>query len=682
MIQSPGVDPTSSCFAHLEGAVLAIGNAVIERRWLLCDGLLLPIALVDRASGRSWLLPGTQPGAVPPAAPPAFDRPPRLQLRRGRASPVEGPSLVAELVCGEGETRIAWSFQIFPASAVITCRLLSWPAGATSAAASAPAASSGIESDAPAAAGDGGRGGSDLCERLLLACHHAHVHGVELADRTDGHDNLASPYEHRIAAPEPLRLRGNVFAIEDPLSGDGLILLKHAPLPHARPVPCAVDLRTWHDGAAIPQRPALALHGHGAVAGTPGYAWSVGCYRGGTAGRIAALHDLQRCFRAYLPERDGMLLSNTWGDRNRDGRICAAFMAQEIAAGARLGIDVVQIDDGWQRGISSNSVNRKRGGVWQGFWAADAAFWEPHPERFPDGLASTTTAAASHGLAFGLWFAPDSIDDFRHWRRDAEAVLGLWRRYGVTQVKIDGVKAHSPLGEANLQRFFAAVLDGSDGAITFDLDVTAEVRPGYFGALGVGPLFVENRYTDSHRWWPHATLRNLWQLAHWIDPVRLRMEFLNRQRHAALYAGDPLAPMAYTADWLFASVMIASPLAWFEVSELPDADAAGLIPLIAVWKQHRTALHGGAILPLGRCPDGASCSGFLSQAADGRSAYLIALREPLAPSTTLWQLPLMGDWRVEVLAGAGWMVIERGVVSITWDTAPGYVFARLTAQSQ
>jgi alpha-galactosidase len=35
--------------------------------------------------------------------------------------------------------------------------------------------------------------------------------------------------------------------------------------------------------------------------------------------------------------------------------------------------------------------------------------------------------------------------------------------------------------------------------------------------------------------------------------------------------GDPLAPARYRPDYLFATVMFASPLGWFEVQHLPDA---------------------------------------------------------------------------------------------------------------
>jgi Ni,Fe-hydrogenase I cytochrome b subunit len=64
-------------------------------------------------------------------------------------------------------------------------------------------------------------------------------------------------------------------------------------------------------------------------------------------------------------------------------------------------------------------------------------------------------------------------------------------------------------------------------------------------------------------------LRNLWKLAHYIDPLRLRMEFLNNTRNTDQYANDPLAPATYSPAYLFAITMIASPLGWFEVSNLP-----------------------------------------------------------------------------------------------------------------
>ena len=198
------------------------------------------------------------------------------------------------------------------------------------------------------------------------------------------------------------------------------------------------------------------------------------------------------------------------------------------------------------------------------------------------------------------------------------------------------------------------MLAESSGAVVFDHDVTAAVRPGYFGVPRVGPVFVENRYTDWHRYWPHETLRNFWLLAQHVDPIRLRMEFLNHTRNAHLYDGDPLAPHLYEADYLFASVMLASPLAWFEVSNLPERYIATAKPLIATWKQHRERLFSGDIIPIGDTPDGTSWTGFVSVHRDGSDVLIF--RERTQTSEATIQLPpaaIKDVTRIDRLAGEG-----------------------------
>ena len=137
------------------------------------------------------------------------------------------------------------------------------------------------------------------------------------------------------------------------------------------------------------------------------------------------------------------------------------------------------------------------------------------------------------------------------------------------------------------------LLDGSQGRITVDLDVTAQVRPGYYGFPEVGPVFVENRYIrlrDGRLWYPHQTLRAFWSLAHVVDPARLRMEVLNPDRLPEAYpADDPLAPSRWPKDALFATVMFASPLGWFEIQNLAPATAAAWKPLVATWKKSESA---------------------------------------------------------------------------------------------
>lgn len=83
-------------------------------------------------------------------------------------------------------------------------------------------------------------------------------------------------------------------------------------------------------------------------------------------------------------------------------------MAREIEAAARLHADVVQIDDGWQKGITANSIESGGAGAWDGFWASDPQFWDVDRRRFPEGLKLLCEHARHKGLRVGLWFAPDS----------------------------------------------------------------------------------------------------------------------------------------------------------------------------------------------------------------------------------------------------------------------------------
>lgn len=53
-----------------------------------------------------------------------------------------------------------------------------------------------------------------------------------------------------------------------------------------------------------------------------------------------------------------------------------------------------------------------------------------HPERFPHGLEPLVEAARAHGVALGLWFAPDSTNDYALFEQDAEVILKFYRTLG------------------------------------------------------------------------------------------------------------------------------------------------------------------------------------------------------------------------------------------------------------
>jgi alpha-galactosidase len=658
-----------SCYVHVENDVLTLGNSRIERSWSITPQGVVSLTLVDRENGRVWSArPATQPALDITAAGIGA---PMVTCHVAAQSPVEEPALIVELRSpadgGVSVTRRLW---IYESASSITLQVV--VSGATEIPAVTPdgvVGPTGVETTAAATAPGIPRG--DVVDLLELCTLHHRLTAVELVDQTDVHDTLVFERSWVLQPAEPcISASGNIFFIEDPLTGQGVLWLKQAPLPHSRPVRTAVDM--WVEGGTC------AVVGHG-LDGKGGGGYPVACmvYAGGRAGRIAVLQQHQRQFRKYVPERDGRFLSNTWGDRSQDTRVNEAFMLREVEAGAGLGVDVIQIDDGWQRGHTANSA--APGGVWNGFWAADSHFWAPHPQRFPQGLTPILRSAQAKGLRLGLWFAPDSSGNFSNWARDAAQILKLHREWGVDYIKIDGVKMHTRTGEANLQSFFARVLAESEGRVVFDQDVTAEIRPGYFGLMGAGPIFVENRYTDWHRYWPHATLRNLWMLASYVDPVRLRMEFLNVARHPENYPNDPLAPIHYTPGYLFATVMMANPLGWFEVSNLPETYRAELPDLVRTWKTHRAALHAGPILPVGTEPSGRSWTGFVSGAAEG-AWYALVFRELNEVETFHFEAPMArAGQRATLLAGAGTVQVGDGGFDVTLPSARSFALIRVEA---
>ena len=643
-----------ACYAEWADGRLAVGNAQFERTWVAGDAGLVPVSFVLKNPDTEWLAGAArQTKAAGVLA---------VKAASARRSAVGAEGLRVEVTAGRSaRPSVLW---VFPAaSGALIERSDAERAAVTADATGA----SGIEVDPPRRETRQAAAGAAGAETLALAPQHLRAVQVALMDQTDNHNELVWEREWLLMPNEaPFTVQGCVLIVENTLDGSGLAFLKLAPLPHARQERDATDFAV-HAG-----RRAVSLLFNGYPVAALGY-------RGGRAGRTRALHAFQRCLREVRPGRDGLFLSNTWGDRSRDARINEAFLLKEVEAGAALGVDVVQIDDGWQKGRSANSVAARGKGVWNGYWAADPNFWEPDPARFPGGLERVVKAARDRGMNFGLWFGPDSSGNAANWQRDADHLLAFHRALGINYFKIDSMKTHNAESLQRQRAMFDRMLEGSGGAMVFDLDVTAEIRPGYFGLPDIGPLFVENRYTDFHRYWPHQTLRTLWSLAQVVDPLRLRIEVLNNARNAEKYKDDPLAPARYSPDTLFAVAMMASPLGWFEVSNLPAAYAAHMRPLVAAWKAERARMHGGAIVPVGDKPDGVAWTGFVSAAADGKGGYALLFRELNdRPEYTLDLDGLVsGATRATVIGGRGTAKLGGGTLTVAVPQKLDFVWMRL-----
>lgn len=654
--QAPHTIRHQDCTATWDGRTVAVANERIERRWRIVSGLLRNESLTDRRSVRQWLIRPSE-GASPS---PEFDvaAPPlATSIEASVVQPVvvETPSLQVRVTSRFAGYVLRTVIRIYPQS---------------------PGISTWLEIDGrqppPAREIPAPRRAADLNELFSLSNVHRVLGVVHLTDHTDDKDNLVHVRPYLLTNPSTESVAANLFYLEDQFPQDGLIFLKEAPLPYARPVKSIADL-TWSGS-----RFAFSGLGAGQESVRQSYPFTTLVYEGSAPGRTRAVQQYQRKFRIYDAARDEKIWHSTWGDRNRDGRVRESFLLAELSRNIEIGIDHLYLIDGWQKGPSSNSV--VPGGLWENQWSRPD-YWTPHPERFPRGLWPLLEKARATGLQVGMWYNPDKTKDYANWRKDVDLVLGFHRKYDITNVKYDGIGFTTKTGEANLLRAMHEVVQQSQGRVAIEIDITTGLRPGYFSAMPYGILFLENRYSDLRRYYPHCTLRNLWQLAHFVDPRRLRMEFLNNERSTDKYPDDPLAPGRYESDYLFASVMFANPMAWLESTGLSQHYVDRLKPPVAIYREHREAIHRGIIYAMGEEPSGASWSGFQSH-DEGGAGYAVVFRELNPESTHCLRLPGLppGEYDFALLSGAGAhfkaRVRENGLVPFSLPKPLSYAFFR------
>ena len=314
-------------------------------------------------------------------------------------------------------------------------------------------------------------------------------------------------------------------------------------------------------------------------------------------------------------------MSNTWGDRNGYSRICRDFVLKEIEAAKDIGVDIVQIDDGWQTGNTYDPAIKNEKG--RRLFRGD--FWEYGKEKFPNGMEEITKAARDAGLKLGIWFAPDSDDNYALIDRDIAVLKKAYDEWGVRFFKLDMYWIDTNENKVQFLKLLNAVYSfGSDVAV--QLDVTRDKRINYLCGKEYGSIFVENRYTMSTNAYPYRVLRSLWGFAKYLPTTRFQFELVNPELGKECYADtDPFAPSLYGMDYLFASVMLTNPLFWMELQFLPEKRREELAPIMKVWRGIREDLAVADVSPIGQRPDGRSFTGFKIKGKD--RSYLLAFRE-------------------------------------------------------
>ena len=644
------------CYGSLESGVLKIGNDCMERSWSMTDRLPVVLSVKDKSNGKEWVTAEDNFEWL------EWENRPRTnyafyhqELTRG-AMTLLGAEAAEDDDLGIGEKHlrvtlhlgfdgvlIDWVHLIYPGIPVMRSYLQVRKTGNIS-------AEQPLHFQWPA----------EHTDCLPVAAHHSRWEGVCFYDKTDDTEDLVQVQKGLLTMRESKTLQGNLLGVRDCTDRKGLLLVKEGPTPLGYLPGMDSDFQVrgftlfpscWGFGAKeLEDTDFLTAYGSALIL------WDGTDY-------TSALHRYHRALHRFNPELDAQIMANTWGDGNADGRIGESFLLDELKSAAELGVNFFQIDDGWEQGTTCNSVNAEKAGfipgvgLGEGYYKSDPEFWSVNKERLPNGLEPLVDFADAHGIKLGLWFSPDSENNFESWERDSDRLLELYKTYGVRAFKMDGLRFAGKLSEENFVRLMRRVVEGTNGKVFFNLDTTAGVRNGYFGRVQYGSLFLENRFTRvfGHRpnYWPHGALRHLWQLSRYLPTERLQIQFLNPGNHTDNYGDDPLSPKACGMEYIFAVSMFASPLAWMELSNLGAEDAATLKQMISVYRPVQEGILSGHVQPIGDEPDGFSWTGFRSVGETG--GYLLLIREHNDESSHEYTFP---DWsgktvRLEKLLGSG-----------------------------
>lgn len=158
-------------------------------------------------------------------------------------------------------------------------------------------------------------------------------------------------------------------------------------------------------------------------------------------------------------------MMNTWGDRGTSERLTEDFSFKQIDACANLGISHFQLDWGWQE--ESDYIDEK--GVF-------IKKWTPKRSLFPNGFEKIISKSRETGVEVCLYFVRNTKYDNEAWEKDADAIIQLYREYGVRIFKIDGQQIQSKAAEVRTQEMYEKVMKETDYNVIFNYDITAGQR--------------------------------------------------------------------------------------------------------------------------------------------------------------------------------------------------------------
>lgn len=328
--------------------------------------------------------------------------------------------------------------------------------------------------------------------------------------------------------------------------------------------------------------------------------WASWClvYSGGDDERELALKEFDRLRYPIKPDRDIYIIANTWGSGGGREAAREENVLKEIESQADLGIDVQQIDDGWQ---DEN--------------------WRPRKDFYPEGWTRVVAKAKEKGVKLGLWFNAGAMSP-------KELLENLKYHYdtgGFLYFKLDGLhfETYSEVDEVMKAVREFIKYTGHKAQVNWDVTENSP-RVGYFFAKEYGCIYLENRKPESYNVYiPYLVLRDLWQLSKYINLNKVQCTVQNIDRV------DPKASDAhlYSHQYCVAITLMGIPIFFQETHLYSQAAREKIKSILRVYKEHRKRIFKGYVFPIGSKPDNKSWTGFQCHIFEEKAGYLLIFRE-------------------------------------------------------
>jgi hypothetical protein len=553
-----------------------------------------------------------------------------------------------------------------------------------------------------------------ISEQLMLtgALKRATAWGYEAGLKAD-----VTPYEilktDSLGADASIDLRSGLMCEFD---GGGLILVKES----------HIHTKLGKQGRGVATGSFVRRDNHLVVTGlglTPAdvdkdytFCWAnwIIAYAGGDVDAQLSLKQFDRLRYPVNPGRAVFIMANTWG--SEDMKAQCLFKAREenvlkeIESCADLGVELLQIDDGWQDKtwapapsaiatakkvkLPKATQPKRKKAKRRKAPAKEAQTDEVSGhltllngkqvpatyDVYPNGFGKVRKAAKAAGIKLGLWHA---------WRAPLGALKRNFDNGDFCAYKLDFAHLGTKADLDGLYYKARSLVEHSGYTVSVNWDVTEpKPRMGFYFGRDCGNLYLTNRKASTVRervlYNPWQILRDGWELAHYMNLNKIQLTYQNRDLTPETARTDALK---YPHDYNMAITLMSSPILFTETQMIKPEARNAIRPLITAFKRERAEMYKGYVFPIGRKPDNAQWTGFQNHNPDTGNGYLTIFRELNSKdaSGTLALHFLKPGAKVQltdVLSGKTRTATlnQKSEATFELEAAPGFLFLRYTEE--